>query len=62
MNDRNFEISLSALALVSIAWMVLGSIFRVLPVGAVIAIGLVTLICGGAALLYVWGKTYMGRE
>ena len=48
MNDRNFEISLSAL--------------RVLPVGAVIAIGLVTLICGGAALLYVWGKTYMGRE
>ena len=61
MNDRVFEWSLTALSIIALLWMVLGSIFGILNIASVIIIGLVLWIVGGGALLYFWGKNYMSR-
>ncbi len=63
MKDKVFEWSLTALSIVALLWMVLGSIFLsgILNIAWVIIIGLVVWIVGGGALLYVWGKNYMSR-
>ena len=60
MNDKNFEWSLTALSILAILWMVLGSIF-VFNVTLAIIIGLIVWIVGGGTLLYYWGKNYMSR-
>lgn len=61
MSDEVFEWSLTALSIIVILWMLLGSTFGVLAVVWVIIIGLVFWIMGGGALLYFWGKNYMSR-
>lgn len=60
MSDKIFELSLTALSIIAVLWMVLGSIFVLGAVGAII-IGLVVWALGGGALLYCWGKNYMNR-
>ena len=62
MRDKIFERSLTALSILAILWMVLGSVFEVLSIAGVIIIGLVVWIVGGGALLWKWGKDYMARE
>ena len=62
MSDKIFERSLTALSILAILWMVLGSVFGVLSIAGVIIIGLVVWIVGGGALLWKWGKDYMARE
>jgi len=61
MSDRTFEWSLTALSIISILWMIVGSIFLIFGVFWSIVIGLVIWIGGGGALLYYWGKDYMSR-
>jgi hypothetical protein len=61
MSDKTFEWSLTALSIIAIVWMILGSIFLVTGVFGSIVIGLVVWIVGGGALLYYWGKDYMAR-
>ncbi len=63
MSDKTFEWSLTALSIVAVLWMILGSIFLswILGIAGVIIIGLVVWIVGGGALLYFWGKDYMSR-
>lgn len=61
MSDKTFEWSLTALSILAILWMVLGSIFGVMGTAWVIIIGLVLWIVGGGALLHYWGKNYMSR-
>jgi len=61
MSDEVFEWSSTALSIIVILWMLLGSIFGVLAVVWVIIIGLVFWIMGGGTLLYFWGKNYMSR-
>lgn len=56
MNDKTFEWSLTALSIIALLWMVLGSVFRVLGVAGVIITGLIVWIVGGGALLYFWAK------
>ena len=64
MSDKTFERSLTALSILALLWMILGSVFLgwVLGIGGVIIIGLVVWIVGGGALLWKWGKDYMARE
>jgi hypothetical protein len=61
MSDKTFEWSLTALSIVAILWMIVGSIFLVTGVFWSILIGLIVWIVGGGALLYYWGKDYMSR-
>ena len=61
MNDKTFEWSLTALSIIAVLWMVLGSIFTMLGIFGSIVLGLVVWIVGGGALLYFWGKGYMSR-
>ena len=61
MSDKTFELSLTALSIIAIIWMILGSIFLITGVFWSIVIGLVIWIGGGGALLYFWGKDYMAR-
>ena len=63
MSDKTFERSLTALSIIALLWMVLGSIFFywVLGIAGVIIIGLVVWIAGGGTLLHFWGKNYMSR-
>jgi hypothetical protein len=61
MGDKLFEWSLTALSIIAILWMLLGSIFGILGVAWVIIIGMLTWLIGGGALLYTWGKNYMSR-
>ena len=60
MSDKTFEWSLTALSILAVLWMILGSIFIFSAIWAII-IGLVAWIIGGGALLYYWGKSYMSR-
>lgn len=62
MSDKTFERSLTALSILAILWMILGSVFGVLGIAWVIIIGLIVWIVGGGALLWKWGKDYMSRE
>ena len=61
MSDKTFEWSLTALSIVAILWMIVGSIFLITGVFWSILIGLIVWIVGGGALLYYWGKDYMSR-
>ena len=61
MSDQVFERSMTAISVMVILWMLLGSIAGILGVTWVIIIGLVVWVTGGGALLYFWGKNYMSR-
>ena len=61
MSDKTFELSLIALSLLALLWIVLGGIFGLLGITWVIITGLVAWIIGGGTLLYFWGKNYMSR-
>jgi hypothetical protein len=60
MSDKNFKRSLTTISILAILWMVLGSIFILSAIWAII-IGLIVWIVGGGALLHYWGKSYMRR-
>ncbi len=60
MNDKTFQWSLTALSILAVLWMVLGSIFIFDAIWAII-IGLLVWLIGGGALLYYWGRGYMSR-
>jgi hypothetical protein len=60
MSDKNFKRSLTTISILAILWMVLGSIFILSAIWAII-IGLIVWIVGGGALLHYWGKNYMSR-
>ena len=60
MSDKNFKWSLTTLSILAILWVVLGSIFILSAIWAII-IGLIVWIAGGGALLHYWGKNYMSR-
>jgi 5-bromo-4-chloroindolyl phosphate hydrolysis protein len=61
VSDKTFELSLIALSLFALLWIVLGGIFGLLGITWVIITGLVAWIIGGGTLLYFWGKNYMSR-
>jgi len=61
MSGKTFEWSLTALSIIALLWIVLGSIFGILNIVWVIIIGLVVWILGGGTLLHFWGKKYMSR-
>ncbi len=61
MSDKTFELSLIALSLVALLWIVLGGVFGLLGITWVIITGLLAWIIGGGTLLYFWGKNYMSR-
>jgi 5-bromo-4-chloroindolyl phosphate hydrolysis protein len=61
MSDKTFERGLTALSIIALLWIVLGSIFGILSITWVIIIGLVVWIAGGGTLLHFWGKKYMSR-
>jgi len=72
MKDRVFEVSLIALTVAVLVWIVAGSVLGAmgypwadmdiaLLIFLTILIGLVVLIVGGCAMLWAWGKTYMAR-
>jgi hypothetical protein len=60
MSDNNFKWRLTTISILAILWMVLGSIFILSAIWAII-IGLIVWIVGGGALLHYWGKNYMSR-
>ena len=62
MSDQLFERSLSVLTALVLLWIVLGVVFKVMPWGWIVVIGLVVEIAGGILLMYYWGKSYMARE
>jgi len=72
MSDRVFEVSLTSLAALVLAWIMAGIGLAVagmrwvnadmpLLVFLTVLVGLAVLISGGGILLYVWGKSYMSR-
>jgi hypothetical protein len=61
VSDKVFEWSLTALSILAVLWMLLGSIFAILGVVWVLVIGLLAWLIIGGALLYAWGKNYMSR-
>jgi len=60
MSDKVFEWSLIGVTALVVLWMVLGSIF-VMGWLAAVLIGLVVELVGGGFLLRYWGKSYMDR-
>jgi hypothetical protein len=60
MSDQTFEWSLTYLSILAGAWMLLGSIFVLNAIWAIIT-GLIVWLVGGGILLYFWGKHYMNR-
>ena len=62
MSDKNFEISLTAISIIALLWIVLGSIL-IIPAlwGLAVITGLLLWIIGGGLLLHFWGKDYMNR-
>lgn len=61
MSDKTFELSLIALSIFALLWIVLGGIFGLLDITWLIITGLILWIVGGGTLLYFWGKNYMSR-
>ncbi|UCH51460.1 MAG: hypothetical protein JSV54_01450 [Chloroflexota bacterium] len=61
MSDKTFELSLIALSLIALLWIMLGGIFGILNITWVIITGLVIWIIGGGTLLYFWGRNYMSQ-
>ena len=61
MSDRIFQISLTAVTALVVAWIVLGLVFRLLSPFMVVLIGVVVEVVAGGILLHYWGKKYMSR-
>ena len=62
MSDKSFEISLTAISIIALLWIVLGSILIIPSLwGLALLTGLLLWILGGGLLLYFWGKDYMNR-
>jgi Mg2+ and Co2+ transporter CorA len=66
MNDKVFEVSLTTLAILVLAFIVAAIVLDIvgvpfLQIGWAIFFGLLVLILGGGTLLYFWGKNYMAR-
>ncbi|MGD0857150.1 MAG: hypothetical protein ABSA18_15340 [Dehalococcoidia bacterium] len=72
MSDKIFEVSLCALAALTLVWIVGGIALAAmgypwadvcigLLIFLTILMGIVVLIVGGGALLYFWGKNYTAR-
>jgi hypothetical protein len=61
MNDRVFERGLTALTVLVMLFIVAGLVFNWLGAFWTVFIGLAVEITGGGALVYFWGKDYMGR-
>jgi hypothetical protein len=59
-SDKVFELRLTTLSIVAVIWMILGSIFIMSAIWAII-IGLIIWLAGGGVLLHFWGKNYMSR-
>jgi len=62
MRDGQFQWSLSCCTVMVIAWIVIGTVFDVLPVAAVAIIGIAIELGLGGYLLHRWGKNYMERH
>jgi fatty acid desaturase len=66
MSDKVFEVSLTTLAFMVLAFVVATIVLYIvgvpfLQIGWAIFLGLLVLILGGGTLLYFWGKNYMSR-
>ena len=61
MSDKTFELSLIALSLIALLWIMLGGIFGILNITWAVITGLVIWIIGGGTLLYFWGRNYMSQ-
>jgi len=72
MSDRVFEVSLTSLAALMLAWIIAGiglalagmhwmNVDMPLLVFLTILIGFAVLVSGGGILLHFWGKSYMSR-
>jgi hypothetical protein len=73
MSDRIFEVSLTSLAALALAWIIAGVSLSAAgmryvnldtPVLILLTVfmGLAVLISGGGILLHFWGKSYMSRS
>jgi hypothetical protein len=73
MSDRVFEVSLTSLAALALAWIIAGISLSVAGMRYVnldtpvlifltVFMGLAVLISGGGILLHFWGKSYMSRS
>lgn len=62
MSDKKFELSITAVSIVALLWIILGSIV-IIPAfwGLALITGLLLWIIAGGVLLYFWGKDYMNR-
>ena len=60
MSDNIFKWSLIAVSILAVLWIILGSIFVINTVWAII-IGLIVWIVVGGTLLHFWGKHYMSQ-
>ena len=61
MSDKMFEWRLTGLTALVIAWIVVGIVLHILPVAAVVIIGLIVELGLGGYLLHRGGKSYMER-
>jgi len=72
MSDRVFELSLTSIAVLVLAWLIAGiglamggmrwvNVDMPLLIFLTVIVGLAVLISGGGILLYFWGKNYMSR-
>jgi hypothetical protein len=66
MSDKVFEVSLTTLAFLVLAWILASIVLTVvgipfIMIGWAVFLGLLVLILGGGTLLYFWGKDYMSR-
>jgi hypothetical protein len=66
MSDKVFEVSLTTLAFLVLAFIVASIVLFIagipfIQIGWSVFLGLLVLILGGGTLLYFWGKDYMSR-
>jgi len=66
MSDKVFEVSLTTMAFLVLAWILASIVLTVvgipfIMIGWAVFLGLLVLILGGGTLLYFWGKDYMSR-
>lgn len=61
MEDRTFEWSLTSLTGLVVAWIVVGTVYHLLPVVAVVIIGTMVELGLGGYFLHCWVEKYMER-
>jgi hypothetical protein len=61
MADKTFEVSLTAVTVLVIAWMVVASLMGILHPAWAVVTGIVLWLLIGGTLLHFWGKSYMER-